>query len=158
MNQQNHYQALLSRKAEIEKQISRKRDLLQTSLSEATDELSSYDQHPGDLGSDTFEREKEAGLLEMLEFELKKLNEAFSHYENGSYGICDLCQKQIEPARLERMVNTTLCVDCARSQAKHFDRPAEEEVIRPSRAFNTGFDIAGYSYDEYMQSDSKVQD
>ncbi len=158
MNQHDYYQALLSRREEIEKQISRKRDILQTPLSEATDELSSYDQHPGDLGSDTFEREKEAGLLEMLEFELDKVNDAFAHYENGSYGICEFCHQEIEPARLERVVNTTLCAACARSQAEHFERPAEEDVIRPSRAFNTGFDIAGYSYDEYMQSDSKVQD
>lgn len=149
MNQKEYYEALLSRKEDIEQQINRRREILQTPISEATDELSSYDQHPGDLASDTYEREKEVGLLEMLEFELEKVNEAFSHYQNGSYGICDQCGKQIEPARLQRLVNTTLCVTCAGSRSEHFHRPAEEDVVRPSRAFDTGFDIAGYNYDEY---------
>ena len=149
MNQQDFYQSLLSRKEDIEQQINRRREILQTPLSEMTDELSAYDQHPGDLASETFEREKEVGLLEMLEFEMEKLNDALSHYQNGSYGICEQCGQQIEPARLQRVVNTTLCATCARSQSEHFRRPAEEDVVKPSRAFDTGFSIAGYSYDEY---------
>lgn len=149
MNQQDYYKALLSRKEEIEQQINRKRDVLQTPLSESTDELSGYDQHPGDLASDTFEREKEVGLLEMLEFEMEKVNDAISQYQNGSYGICDQCGQPIEPARLQRMPNTTMCAACARGQSKDFHRPVEENVVRPGRAYHAGFDIAGYDYDEY---------
>jgi len=149
MNQQDYYQALLFRKEDIERQINRKREILQTPLSEATDELSSYDQHPGDLASDTFEREKELGLIEMLEFEMEKVNDALTHYQNGSYGICDQCGKEIEPARLLRLINTTMCATCARSHSDHFRRPVEEEVVRPGRMYNTRTDIAGYSYDEY---------
>lgn len=158
MKQQAYYEALLSKKQDIEQQIDRKREILQTSMSESTDELSSYDQHPGDMGTDTFEREKEVGLLEMLEFEMKKINDALSNYQNDSYGVCEQCGKKIEPARLRRLVNTTLCAACARSHTEHFHRPAEEDVVRPGRAYNTGFDIAGYSYDEYKGSDSKVQE
>ena len=149
MSQQDYYEALLSRQEDIEQQIDRRREILQTPPSEATDELSAYDQHPGDLGSDTFEREKELGLLEMLEFELQKVNTSLSHYQNGSYGICEQCGQQIEPARLQRLVNTTLCAACARSGSDHLGRPAEENVIRPSRAFDIEFDIAGFNYDEY---------
>jgi RNA polymerase-binding transcription factor DksA len=147
MNQQDYYEALLSRKKDIEQQINRKREILQTPLLEMTDELSAYDQHPGDLASDTFEREMEVGLLEMLEFEMKKVDDALSRYQNGSYGICEQCGQQIEPARLQRMVNTTLCVTCASKLSEPFRRPAEEDVVIPSRAFNTGFDIAGYTYE-----------
>ena len=153
MNQHNNYEALLSRKVDIEQQINRRREILQTPLSESTDELSSYDQHPGDLASDTYEREKEIGLLEMFEFELEKVNDALSHYENGSYGICEQCGQQIEPARLQRMINTTLCATCARNKSEHFHRPAEEDVVKPSRSYHSGFDIAGYSYDDYRGSD-----
>jgi RNA polymerase-binding transcription factor DksA len=149
MNQQDYYKALLSRKEDIEQQINRKREFLQTSLSEMTDELSAYDQHPGDLASDTFEREKEVGLLEMLEFEMKKVDDALSHYQNGSYGICDQCGQPIEAARLQRLVNTTLCATCTRNHSEHFRRPAEEDVVRPGRTYNTGFDIAGYGYNDY---------
>mgnify|MGYP000873530744 FL=1 len=76
MNQIDYYQALLSRKQDIEEQIARRRDILQMPMSEYMDELSLYDQHPGDAASDTYEREKEMGLLEMLEFELEKVNDA----------------------------------------------------------------------------------
>lgn len=158
MNHNDTYQVLLNRKQEIMEQIERKRDILQTPVSEYTDELSAYDQHPGDLGSDTFEREKELGLLEMLEFEMSKINEALVKFDNGSYGICDQCGGTIEPARQRRLPNTTVCAACAQNHANRFHRPAEEEVIPASRVFNTGFDIAGYSVDEYKDSDSKVQD
>jgi len=149
MNQQDYYKALLCRKEDIEQQINRKREILQTPLLEQTDELSAYDQHPGDVASETFEREKEVGLLEMLEFEMEKVNDALSHYQNGSYGICEQCGQQIEPARLQRVVNTTLCSTCARSHSEHFRRPAEEDVVRPSKVYDTRVDIAGYSYDDY---------
>lgn len=149
MNQHDYYQALLSRKEDIEQQIIRRRENLQLPLSEYGDELSLYDQHPGDLGSDTFEREKEAGLLEMLEFELEKVNDALNSYQNGSYGTCESCGRQIEAARLNRVVNTTLCAQCARRPSDNNGRPAEEGVISPGIMFDTGFDIAGYDYDEY---------
>jgi RNA polymerase-binding transcription factor DksA len=149
MNQQDYYEALITRKEDIQQQINRKREILQTPLSESTDELSSYDQHPGDLASDTFEREKEVGLLEMLEFEMKKVDDALLHYQNDSYGICDQCGQPIEAARLQRLVNTTLCATCAHKHSEHFRRPAEEDVVKPGRAYNTGFDIAGFGYNDY---------
>jgi YteA family regulatory protein len=154
MNQPDYYKALMSRKEEIQEQIERKRDLLQQPMAEQTDELSGYDQHPGDLGSDTFEREKELGLLEMLEAEMTKVEDALANLEHGSYGVCDQCGKPIEAGRLKRMVNTTLCAACARGQSDHFQRPAEEGVLRPSKQYNAGFDIAGYSVDEYKDSDT----
>lgn len=156
MDQQKYYQALLSRKEEIENQINSKREIMQTPLSEATDELSGYDQHPGDIASDVFEREKEVGLLEMLEFELGKMNDALSRLENGLYGVCEQCGKQIEPARLDRIINTTLCAACARSHTGHFRRPAEEDVLRPSRIYDTRVDIAGYSYEDDPEQNKTV--
>ncbi len=153
MNQTDYYQALLSRKQDIEEQIARRRDILQMPVAEYMDELSLYDQHPGDVASDTYEREKEMGLLEMLEFELEKVNDALAHYHNGTYGICEQCGQPIEPARLQRVVNTTLCARCARQHShNYFTRPAEEAVIPPGRMYDTAFDIAGYDYDEYRNT------
>ncbi len=149
MNNIDYYQALLSRKEDIEEQISRRRDILQIPLSEYLDELSFYDQHPGDVASDTYEREKEAGLLEMLEFELEKVNDALVNYQNGTYGICEQCGQPIEPARLQRVVNTTRCAHCARGYGHTYTRPAEERVVRPGLMYDTAVDIAGYDYDEY---------
>lgn len=148
MSQPDYHQALLSRQTELETQISRQRDILTMPLSEATDELSVYDQHPADVASDTFEREKELGLLQARQAELDKVYQAMDALQNGVYGICSRCGQDIEPARLERLPSTNLCAACTRTQTDEF-RPAEEKVLRYSIAFMPDWDIAGYGYDEY---------
>lgn len=141
---------LLTRQRELEQTITRRKDDLMIPLQESTDELSLYDQHPADVGSELFEREKDSGLLELLEFDLQKVNDALERYDMGQYGICESCGKPIEPARLERLINTTLCVKCAKSQQKHFNRPAEEEIVSPGHMSDLGeaFQIAGYEFYE----------
>ncbi len=149
MSRPDYHQSLLSHKAELEAQINRRRDILTTPLSEASDELSAYDQHPGDAASDTFEREKELGLLQMLQTELDQVHQALDDMQKGTYGICSQCSHDIEPARLQRLPHTNLCSACAHNQSDNFERPAEEDVIRYGIAFMPDWDIAGYGYDEY---------
>jgi len=149
MNQSDHHQALLSRQAELETLINRRRDILTTPLSEATDELSAYDQHPGDVATDTFEREKELGLLQMLQSEMDMVQSALNKLQAGKFGLCECCGREIEPARLERLSHTDVCASCARTRMDVKQRPPEEDVLRPSQAFMPEWDIAGYSYDEY---------
>lgn len=76
-------------------------------------ELSSNDQHQGDLGSETFEREKDFSLLEQLEAEIGDLDAALCKVEEGTYGICEICGKEIAPERLEAMPGTRTCIDHA---------------------------------------------
>ncbi len=142
---------LLDRQHELEQMIARRKDELMIPVTESTDELSLYDQHPADVGSDLFEREKDSGLLELLEFDLQKVTDALERYDHGQYGICEICGKQINPARLERLINTTLCVDCARTQHKNFNLPAEQEIVSAGHMSDLGetFQVAGYElYEE----------
>ncbi|MCA1709042.1 MAG: yteA family sporulation protein, partial [Actinobacteria bacterium] len=44
--------------------------LTEQSESDSVSELSSYDQHQADLGTETFEREKDLSILEQVEAEL----------------------------------------------------------------------------------------
>ncbi|MEN6349788.1 MAG: TraR/DksA C4-type zinc finger protein [Syntrophomonas sp.] len=138
--------SLLRKKEQIEEVIKDKREYMTVPVSEAIDELSSYDQHPGDLGTEMFEREKTLGLLELMELELEKVNDALSRYEQGQYGVCEECGQSIEPARLERLVNTTLCAACAKRHQHSFTRPAEEDVISTGDMSDRGetFQVAGY--------------
>lgn len=106
-------QRLLAKKQELEQIIKNKMDMIAIPMQEWNDELSSYDQHPGDQASDLFEREKEMGMLEMLEFELEKVNDALIRNAMGQGHICSICGQEIEPRRLERLVNTTVCSHCA---------------------------------------------
>lgn len=74
-------------------------------------ELSNVDQHPGDLGSETFEHEKNLSLLEQVSDELLQIEAAFQRVEQGTYGICQACGRPIGAERLEALPATRFCVD-----------------------------------------------
>ena len=90
---------------------------------DAGGELSSVDQHPGDLGSETFEHEKNVSLLEQVSDELLQIEAAFQRLENGTYGTCQACGRTIGAERLDALPATRFCVD---DQAK-----AERELGLP---------------------------
>jgi DnaK suppressor protein len=74
-------------------------------------ELSTVDQHPGDIGTETFEHEKNQSLLEQVNDELLQIEAAFQRLEQGTYGICQACGRPIGDERLEAMPATRFCVD-----------------------------------------------
>jgi RNA polymerase-binding transcription factor DksA len=74
-------------------------------------ELSSYGQHPGDIGSEVFEHEKNLSILEQVEAQLSEVNAALERLEGGEYGRCQACGRPIEPARLEERPFTRFCLD-----------------------------------------------
>jgi DnaK suppressor protein len=140
------YNRLLARKEELEQITRTLQERLMTPMTETTDELSFYDQHPADIGSEVFEREKDSGILELMQLEMEKVNDALEKYRQGNYGICEICRQPIEPARLGRMINTTLCAGCAQERQNSFHRPAEEEVLMPGDMADRGetFQVGGY--------------
>ncbi len=64
-------------------------------------ELSGYDQHPADTATDTFERERDLGLLDDLEAEFRELEDALGRIDAGTYGIDEISGEPIDPERLE---------------------------------------------------------
>lgn len=146
----DYRQQLLAKKKELEEVIQKKRDMMMIPITESIDELSMYDQHPGDIGSEVYEREKDAGLLELYELELEKLNDALDKYQRGQYGICDICGKPIEAERLKRLVNTTLCAECARYNVRETVRTDEYDILTAGEMSDEGetFQVAGYEYFE----------
>jgi len=89
-------------------------------------ELSSNDQHPADIGSETFEREKDLSILEQVEAELADVEHALRRLEDGTYGICEACGQPIDEARLEALPAARFCL---KDQAA-----AEQELRRPTAA------------------------
>jgi DnaK suppressor protein len=79
--------------------------------SAAAGELADYDQHPGDLGTETFEHEKNVSILESIDEQLKEVDAAFERLDNGTYGICQACGQPIEPARLEQRPFARFCLE-----------------------------------------------
>jgi DnaK suppressor protein len=81
------------------------------SISDTGGELSSFDQHPGDSGTETFEMEKNVSLREQVDDELQEIEAAFQRLERGTYGTCQACGKPIGDERLEAMPATRFCVE-----------------------------------------------
>ena len=80
-------------------------------IDEAGSELSSFDQHPGDSATETFEMEKNVSLLEQVDDELQEIEAAAQRLERGTYGTCQACGRPIGDARLEAMPATRFCVE-----------------------------------------------
>jgi DnaK suppressor protein len=84
---------------------------LDTTESDSVSELSSIDQHPADLGTETFEREKDVSIIEQVEAELADVEHALRRLDEGTYGTCEACGKPIGDARLDAMPAARLCLD-----------------------------------------------
>ena len=101
------------------------------SMRETVDELSAYDNHPADLGTELFEREKEFALEEHQDGELEKVNAALKAIENGTYGKCEECGEDIPYERLEVIPSTLYCVNHSQEQSGGDYRPVEEDILEP---------------------------
>lgn len=109
------------------------------SETDAVGELSSYDQHTTDQGAETFEREKDLGLLLSTYMQLEQVLQARDRLEQGTYGTCEECAQAIDPERLQALPTATLCLTCKtrREKGKVSSRPVEEAVLSPPMARDT---------------------
>ena len=133
-----------------------KEDGLGVSLADSIGELSSYDQHPADVGSEVFERSKDFALREDARLKVRAIDDALYKLEHGDYGKCESCGAIIPAERLEVIPYTTRCVQC-QSEGEHSllkgDRPVEEEVLDPAfrRTANDGSDMTSYDGEDAWQ-------
>jgi RNA polymerase-binding transcription factor DksA len=77
---------------------------------ESISELSALDQHQADIGTETFEREKDFSILERVEAELNDVEHALRRIDDGTYGTCEACGRPIEEERLEAVPAARLCL------------------------------------------------
>lgn len=94
-------------------------------------ELSTYDNHPADEATELYEREKDIALNEHYRNELGNINKALEAIENGTYGKCEVCGKEIAVQRLEALPTTTYCIEHTPDQITSHERPLEEGVLMP---------------------------
>lgn len=76
------------------------------------------DAHVGDAATATLGREIDYTLEENSEQVLAEINVALKRIEDGTYGTCAACGKEIAPERLEAYPWASLCIDDAR-KAEH---------------------------------------
>ena len=84
---------------------------LDESQQSSTGELTTYDQHPADAASDTFEREKDSAILTTLKSRGVEIEAALKRLEDGHYGRCEACGKEIGDDRLEAFPAARFCIE-----------------------------------------------
>jgi len=66
-------------------------------------DVTHYDQHPADQGSELVEREKDLAILEQLETDLAEIEAALRRLDEGTYGVDEVTGEPIDPERLEAL-------------------------------------------------------
>lgn len=108
--------------------------LTDQSETDSVGELSSYDQHQADLGTETFEREKDLSILEQVEAELADVEHALRRLDEGTYGTCEVCGKPIPDERLEAMPATRFCVEHQAEAEREVRFSGERADVGPGQA------------------------
>lgn len=124
------------------------------------DELSMYDNHPADLGTEMFMAEQAMNLESVEKLTLSEIEDSLERIENGIYGECDICGKDISEERLDILPQAKICLECANEKVPIKEmmhhRPVEEEVLGfPfGRTFNdiTGEENTGFDGEDSYQA------
>lgn len=65
-----------------------------------------------DSGQATAGRSEELGLIEQLRSTHGEVGRALARIDEGSYGKCERCGKEIPAERLQAIPTAELCIDC----------------------------------------------
>ena len=110
---------LEKKKIDIVKNMEYLRNVVMNSTNqEASGDHSAYSFHMADQGTDAMEREKAFLFASRDEKYLKQIEAAYERIDNGTFGICRVCEKDIDKERLEAVPTTTICFDCKSKESK----------------------------------------
>ncbi len=149
---------LLQMKSELEDRLNRTgRYGLDDPMRDELGELSLVDNHPADVASELFERQKDLGLVRLAEHRLDEVNGALKAIDDGFYGICQNCSKAIGQERMEANPLATLCIDCReRQEDLRYDlvRPVEESFLMPywGRSNRDNSDVVEFDGEDSWQA------
>ena len=87
-------------------------------LRELTYRNLSYGHDPADVAFGCGERAYNLTALKQAQRKLRQVNRALARLEAGFDGICEGCDKAIDPARLEVQPHATLCIQCQQYRDK----------------------------------------
>jgi len=71
-----------------------------------------------DLASSEYAQSMVFRLRDREKFLLSKIEKALVRIEDGTFGICERCEEEIAPKRLDARPVTTLCIRCKEEQEK----------------------------------------
>jgi len=116
---EKHRQILTEQRERLSGDISHlKDDHLQKSQKDMTGELSGYSIHMADMSGDDYDRGVALGIFTQEQEILYHIEEALKRIEDGTFGICEVCEKPVSGKRLEAVPYATLCIQCQSEQEK----------------------------------------
>ncbi|MBI66895.1 MAG: conjugal transfer protein TraR [Candidatus Marinimicrobia bacterium] len=71
-----------------------------------------YSVHMADAGTDSFEQEKNYNLMSRESDYYKNLEIALERIDDGTFGMCNICEDLIPEERMMEVPNATKCVKC----------------------------------------------
>ncbi|WP_168120707.1 TraR/DksA C4-type zinc finger protein [Paenibacillus sp. HB172176] len=138
----------------LENQLNRNDEFgLRESLRDSVGELSPIDNHPGDVATELYEREKDIALLRQEERHLETINSALAAMDDATYGICKVCGADIAMERLDAEPETLTCIEHAPKAPVQDYRPVEEQFLEPpfGRSSMDENDYAGFDGEDAWQ-------
>lgn len=139
----NYARLIEALKEEKKNSLEMAANLFNGDMRDSLAELSLADNHPADIGSEVYQRSRDVAIHDRQMHKVGAIDAALERWENGTYGICEHCGREIPLARLEAIPYTTVCTDCSREEEKQeqhsfYREPVENEILnRPfSRTFN----------------------
>ena len=73
---------------------------------------------PADLGSSNFERDQEVALAQNAREMADQARLALHLFNEGNYGLCEVCGEAIGKGRLQVFPRATLCVTCKQREER----------------------------------------
>lgn len=99
---------------------------------EALEQRPRFSQHMADAGTDTYHRDLALTMLSSEQDALYQIDQAIDRIRNGTYGICELTGKPIEPRRLEAIPWTRFSAAAERKLER--DGARRRPALRPPQA------------------------
>jgi len=91
-------------------------------VSEMTAETTNFPD-PNDRATQESDRSFELRIRDRERKLINKIREALERIEDGSFGVCEMCEEEIGEARLKARTVTTLCIDCKMEQERKEKMP-----------------------------------
>tara|TARA_B100001113_G_C21105428_1_gene620668 strand:- start:180 stop:572 length:393 start_codon:yes stop_codon:yes gene_type:complete len=75
-----------------------------------------YSVHMADAGTDSYEREKGFHFMNRESNYYKHLTKALERINDGTFGVCKICEELIPEERMMEVPNATKCVQCKENE------------------------------------------
>src|SRR5919204_5537955 len=132
---------------ELRQRLERDRDNLRAEIRQIEDqevhaenqydpEFSGYGNHMAETGTEIYEQERNLTLEQTLKQQLAEVEHALAKFDEGTYGICDNCGKEIAPERLQALPQAALCINCkGRQESQRRGCPPLWRRAAPGRGY-----------------------